>query len=94
MDAYAVDACLLRAAALVGGKAPADVVVRAVRRRPRGLPGFTSTLDPSTVDSVDPHHQPDRSRNDRQTSNKNQKGRHDVQLALRQQNFRPFTPAA
>lgn len=78
MDAYVVDACLFRAAALVGGKASADVVVRVGADAPRSLPGFTSTFYPSTLDPFEPDHEPDKSRNDRQTNNINQKGHHDV----------------
>lgn len=78
MDAYVVDACLFRAAALVGGKASADVVVRVGADAPRSLPGFTSTFYPSTLDPFEPDHEPDKSRNDRQTTHRNQKGRYDV----------------
>ena len=73
-----VDASLLCAAALVGRKASADVVVRVGADAPRSLPGFTSTFYPSTLDPFEPDHEPDKSRNDRQTNNKNQKGHHHV----------------
>jgi hypothetical protein len=35
-------------------------------------------LDPSTVGSVEAHHQPDHSGNDDQTNNEKQSGGHDV----------------
>jgi uncharacterized protein YjbI with pentapeptide repeats len=44
----------------------------------RSFPGFTSTIEQATVQTVNPHHQRDHSRNDDQADNKNQNGRHDV----------------
>jgi hypothetical protein len=58
--------------------AAAHVLARGGAHAARSFPGFTSTIEQATVQAVNPHHQRDHSRNDDQTDNKNQNGRHDV----------------
>src|SRR6476661_4083812 len=61
-------------------KTGADVVAWLGTDAPFSFPGFTSSFDNSTVGPVEPDHHRDQSRNERQTNNQKQSGRHDVWL--------------
>ena len=61
-------------------KTGADVVTWLGTDAPFSFPGFTSSFDNSTVGPVEPDHHRDQSRNERQTNNQKQSGRHDVWL--------------
>jgi len=56
----------------------AAIVTWAVAFVSRGFPCFTPTLDPSTVCRVDQHTQLDQSRNEGETTNRDQDDCHDV----------------